>query len=187
VANENETIAPKPAEAGKAAEARATEVKRQAEELTQAAAARVRKIVDNSAVETQRVTEKTMEQANRTAETLFKAAEDAAEFSRGNVEAFAKAAQAYVAGMQDLGRFGMAIVQGMTDHALEGAKALTSVKSLQEAAQVQANYTRSAIEKAVSESARFQEAALKVAEQSFAPLSARMTLAVEKFSRQNAA
>ena len=35
----------------------------------------------------------------------------------------------------------------------------------------------------MSETAKLQEAALKLAEQAFAPLSARMTLAVEKFGK----
>jgi phasin family protein len=113
----------------------------------------------------------------------MKAAGDAAEFGRGNVEALTKATQAYVAGVQDLGRQTFALMQGLTDHAIEGAKALAAVKSIQEAAQIQANYTRAAIEKSVNESAKLGENALKLAEQSFAPLTARVTLAVEKFGR----
>lgn len=131
--------------------------------------------------------EKTMTDANKAAESMMKAAEQMAEFGRGNVEAFTKAAQLYVTGVQDLGKHTVTVMQGLTDHAIEGAKALSTVKSLQEAAQVQTTYARGAIEKVVSESAKMQEAALKLAEQSFAPLSARMTVAVEKFSRPLAA
>jgi len=39
------------------------------------------------------------------------------------------------------------------------------------------------MEKSLAETAKLQEAALKLAETSFAPLSARMTLAVEKFAK----
>jgi len=145
------------------------------------------RIVAEGAQQVKQIMEKTMDQANRAAETMFKAAEEMAEFGRGNVEAMTRATQTYVAGVQDLGRHAMAMMQGLTDHALEGAKALTTVKSLQEAAQVQANYSRTAMEKAITETVKLQEAALKVAEQSFAPLSARMTVAVERFSRPIAA
>ena len=124
-----------------------------------------------------------MEQVNRAAENIFKAAEEAAAFGRGNVEALAKSAQAYVSGVQDLNRQTMAMVQGLTDQALDGAKALSGVRSLKEAAEIQANLTRATFERAVSETTKLQEAALKVAEQSFAPLSARVTLAVEKMGR----
>jgi phasin family protein len=131
--------------------------------------------------------EKTMEQATKTAEGLFKAAEEAAEFSRGNLEAVAKATQVYVAGVQDLGKQTLAMVQGLADHTVAGAKALGTVKSLKEAAEIQATYARAALEKSFSETAKLQEAALKLAEASFAPISARMTLAVEKFSKPLAA
>ena len=126
--------------------------------------------------------EKGMEKVTKTTEGLFKAAEEAAEFGRGNVEAVAKATQIYVAGVQDLGKQAMAVFQGLTDQAVEGAKALSTVRSLKEATEIQATFARSAIERSISESAKLQEAALKLAEQSFAPLSARMTLAVEKMS-----
>ncbi|TCZ65584.1 phasin family protein [Roseicella aquatilis] len=131
--------------------------------------------------------EKTMEQVTKTTEGLLKAAEQAAEFSRGNVEAVTKATQIYVAGVQDLGKQTFAMVQGLTDHTVAGAKALGTVKSLKEAAEIQATFARAALEKSFSESAKLQEAALKLAEASFAPISARMTLAVEKFSKPVAA
>ncbi|MDO9707204.1 phasin family protein [Paracraurococcus lichenis] len=131
--------------------------------------------------------ERTMEQATKTAEGLFKAAEEAAEFGRGNLEAVAKATQVYVAGVQDLGKQTFALVQGLADHTVAGAKALGSVKSLKEAADIQASYARAAMEKSFTETAKLQEAALKLAEASFAPISARMTLAVEKFSKPIAA
>jgi phasin family protein len=131
--------------------------------------------------------EMTMDQATKTTEGLFKAAEEAAEFSRGNLEAVAKATQVYVAGVQDLGKQTLALVQGLADHTVAGAKALTTVKSLKEAADIQATYARAALEKSFSETAKLQEAALKLAEASFAPISARMTLAVEKFSKPLAA
>lgn len=128
-----------------------------------------------------------MQQANKAAETMMKAAEEAAEFGRGNVEAMTKATQIYVAGVQDLGRQTFAIMQGLTDHALAGAKALSGVKSLHEAAQIQSNFARAAIEKSVAESAKLGEAALKLTEEAMAPITARMTLASEKAFRPSLA
>ena len=93
----------------------------------------------------------------------------------------AKATQLYVAGVQDLGKQTMAMVQGLADQAIAGAKALSTVKSLKEAAEIQATYTRAAMERSLRRRRKLQEAALKLVETSFAPLSARMTLAVEKF------
>ena len=170
-------------------ETKVAEVKKLVTEAAQATAAQVQAAAApatkaaNAVPAQARVTmEKSMDQVNKATEGFFKAAEEAAEFSRGNVEAVAKATQVYVAGVQDLSKQAVAVLQGLTDQAIEGAKALSSVKSLKEAAEIQATFTRSAIERSFTETAKLQEAALKLAEQSFAPLSARVTLAVEKFA-----
>ncbi len=163
------------------------DVKKAVNESAQANAAYVRMLADESAGAARATKEKSMEQVNRAAENIFKAAEEAAAFGRGNVEALAKSAQAYVSGVQDLSRQAAAMVQGLTEQALEGAKAFSNVRSLKEAAEIQANLTRATFERAVSETTKLQEAALKVAEQSFAPLSARITAAAEKVSRPIAA
>ena len=167
--------------------AKVAEVKKLASESAQANAAYARMLVDESASGTRKTTEKGMEQVNRAADGMFKAAEEAAAFGRGNVEALAKATQIYVSGVQDLSRQSMALVQGLTEQALESAKALSGVRSLKEAAEVQAGLARTTFERTISDTTKLQETALKVAEQTFAPLSARVTLAVEKMGRPLAA
>ena len=156
-------------------------------ETAQASAAYGRMLADESATRTHAMKEKGMEQVNRAAGTVFKAAEDAAEFGRGNLEALAKSTQAYVSGVQDLNRQTVALVQGLAEQAVEGAKAFSGVRSLKEAAEIQARVARAAFERAISDGTKLQETALKVVEQTVAPLSARMTLAVEKMSRPIAA
>lgn len=163
------------------------EGKKMAGETAQAGAAYTRMLADESADSARAAAGKGINQANRAAETMLKAAEEAAAFGRGNVEAFTKSAQAYVSGVQDLSRQTMAMVQGLTEQALENAKALSGVRSLKEAAEIQANLTRAAFERTVSEATKLQETALKVAEQSFAPLSARVTVAAEKMGRTSVA
>ncbi|MBR0684154.1 phasin family protein [Roseomonas eburnea] len=150
-------------------------------------AAQAQKIVTEGAAQARAAMEKGMEQMSKGAEGLMKAAEEAAEFGRGNVEAFTKAAQTWAVGTQDLARQAMALAQGLTDHTLESAKALAAVKSLNEAAEVQAKFAKAALEKAVAESAKLQEAVFKLTEQSVAPISARMTVAMEKMSKPLAA
>lgn len=163
------------------------EVKKLAGESAQATAAYGRMLMDERAAGTRAAAEKGMNQVNRAADGMFKAAEEAAAFGRGNAEALAKSAQAYVSGVQDLSRQAVAMVQGLADQALESAKALSGVRSLKEATEIQAGLARTAFERTVNDATKLQETALKVAEQSFAPLSARMTLAVEKMSRPIAA
>ncbi|MBW6396705.1 TIGR01841 family phasin [Roseomonas sp. HJA6] len=160
-----------------------TDVKKLAAEGT----AQAQKFVTEGAEKARAAMEKGMEQMTKGAEGFMKAAEDVAEFSRGNVEAVTKAAQTWATGAQDLARQAMALAQGLTDHTLEGAKALAAVKSLNEAAEIQTKFAKAAVEKTVAETAKFQEAVFKLTEASVAPLSARMTAAMEKFAKPLAA
>lgn len=124
-----------------------------------------------------------VDQLTKTTEGFYKSAEDAVEFGRGNFEAFTKATQAYVTGLQDLSRQAFAVAQGFGEQAVENAKALASVKSLKEAADLQAGFVRTSLEKSVAETTKLNEAAFKLAEQASAPIAARWTLAVEKFTK----
>ncbi|WP_203073369.1 phasin family protein [Falsiroseomonas ponticola] len=150
-------------------------------------AAQTKKIIDNGATTARAAMEKGMEQATKTAEGFFKAAEEAAEFGRGNIEAFTKATQTLTVGFQDLGKQYFAVSQALTDHALESAKALAAVKSLKEAADIQAAFAKASLERTMSEATKLQEAAYRLAEQASAPLAARVTLAVEKMGKPLAA
>jgi hypothetical protein len=152
-----------------------------------AAAAQAKTVIEEGATQARAAMEKGMEQATKTAEGFFKAAEEAAEFSRGNLEAVTKAAQTWAVGVQDLGKQMFAVSQALTDHALESAKALAAVKSLKEAADIQASFVKASMERAMSETAKINETAFRLAEQASAPLTARVTLAVEKFGKPLAA
>ncbi|WP_137178202.1 phasin family protein [Roseomonas sp. AR75] len=152
-----------------------------------AGAAQAKTMMDEGANQARAAMEKNMEQVTKTAEGFFKAAEEAAEFGRGNIEAMTKAAQTFATGMQDIGKQVFAVQQALTDHAMESAKALAAVKSLKEAADIQAAFAKASMERSMSEAAKLQEATFKLAEQAYAPLTARMTLAVEKFGKPLAA
>lgn len=146
-----------------------------------------KKMVEESTVQARAAVEKTMETANKTAADLMKAAEDAAEFSRGNLEALTKASQLYVTGVQDLSRQAMAMFQAFSEHAIEGVKAMSAMKSMKDAADFQASFTKTAFERAVNDTTKISEAAMKLAETSIEPISARMTLAMEKIAKPLAA
>lgn len=147
----------------------------------------VQKAIESGTVQTRAAVEKGMDQASKAAGDMMKAAEDAAEFGRGNLEAVTKASQLYMTGIQDLSRQTMALFQALSDHTLEGMKTLSSVKSLKDAAEFQASFTKTTFERAMNDTVKLQEAAIKVAEQAFAPLTARMSVAMEKVAKPIAA
>jgi phasin family protein len=109
------------------------------------------------------------------------------EFGRGNFEAVTKAGQLYVTGVQDLSRQTLAMFQALSEHAIEGVKTLSSVKSLKEAADFQASFAKASFERAMNDTAKLQEAAMKLAETTMEPLTARLTLAMEKMAKPLAA
>lgn len=153
----------------------------------EAGTAAFRKIAEDGAAQTRAAVEQGVAGANRAAEGVFKAAQEAVEFGRGNLEAVAKASQTYVVGAQEIGRQTYGMVQALAEHAFESARAFAGVKSVKEAADLQAAYARGAVEKAVAESAKIGEATLRLVEQTAAPITARAQVAAERLARPLAA
>lgn len=116
-------------------------------------------------------------------EKVMKTAEELVAFNQGNVEAMVKSGQIWAAGMQDLGKQMAATAQASFEESMSTFKALTSVKSLKDAFDVQSSFARATLEKTVAESGKLTDASLKLTEQTLAPITARMSLAVEKFAK----
>lgn len=126
--------------------------------------------------ETQAKVKEGMEKAMRTAEEFMA-------FSQGNVEAMMKSSQIWAAGVQDISKQMAATAQASFDETMATFKAFSSVKSLKDAVDLQAGLARSTLEKTLSESGKLTDASFKLTEQALAPITARVTLAVEKFAK----
>lgn len=159
------------------------EMKTPAMDAAVAGAAQAKKMFEDGTAQARAAVEQSVAQATKAAEGFMKAAEEAAEFGRGNLEAVSKSAQLWTVGAQDIARQYFAVAQSYTDTALEGAKALAAVKSLKEAAEIQASYAKSAMEKAMTDATKLNEASVKLAEAVFAPITARMQFAVSKMGK----
>lgn len=112
-----------------------------------------------------------------------RAAEDAAHFSRDTAAAMTQAGQATIAGMQELSRQLATALQAMTEQAIETGRALASVKSLQEATELQTRYARTAFDHAVAEQGKLQATLVKLSETTFAPFTARMQAAMAQAAK----
>ena len=73
--------------------------------------------------------------------------------------------------------------QASFDETMSTFKALSSAKSLKDAFELQASLARTTIEKTLAESGKLTDASMKLTEQTLAPLTARVSLAVEKFTK----
>ena len=149
--------------------------------------AQAQKLFADGTAQARAAMEKGVEEAQKAAAQFVKAGEDAVEFSRGNVEAMTQAAQFYFTGVQDLSRQAIASAQSLSEQTIEGVKAMSAAKSLKDVTDLQASLFRTTFEKSVADMKALHEASVKLAEGSFAPLSARFTLAVEKFAKPVAA
>jgi phasin family protein len=116
-------------------------------------------------------------------EKAMKTAEEFVAFSQGNIEAIVKSSQIWAAGVQDLSKHMAAAAQASLDESMSAFKALTGVKSLKDAFELQSSFARSALEKSLSESGKLTDASFKLTEQALAPITARVTVAVEKFAK----
>jgi phasin family protein len=112
----------------------------------------------------------------------MKTAEQMTAFSQGNVEALMKSSQIFTAGLTEMSKLMAATARANLDETMAAFKALATVKSVKEAVELQTSFARTSMEKAMSESGKITEHSLKLAEQTFAPLTARVNAAVETFS-----
>jgi phasin family protein len=116
-------------------------------------------------------------------EKAMKTAEDFVAFGQGNMEAVMKSGQIWAAGVQDLSKHLAATAQASIDQTVSTFKALTGVKSFKDAFEIQSTFARATIEKTMAESGKLTDASFKLTEQALAPLTARVTAAVEKFGK----
>lgn len=127
--------------------------------------------------------ERTQAKMKEGMEKAMKTAEEFVSFSQGNLEAFVKSGQIWAAGVQDISKQVAATAQASFEETLSTFRALSGVKSLKDAIDLQTSLARTTFEKTLAESGRLTDASMKLAEQTIAPLTARVTLAVEKFAK----
>ena len=114
---------------------------------------------------------------------VMKTAEDMMTFGQANLEAFTRSGQIWAAGVQDLGKQVAATAQAQMQQTVETMKAMAGIRSIKDALDLQSNLARASMEKVVAETGKLTDASMKLAEQTMAPLAARMTVAMEKLGR----
>lgn len=116
-------------------------------------------------------------------EKITATTEEFVTFGQANVEAFVKSSQIWATGVQDLQKTLAATAQAQMDAAMSTLKALSGVKSVKEAFDLHSTLARSSVETAVAETGKLTDASMKLAEQAIAPITARVTIAMEKFGK----
>ena len=102
------------------------------------------------------------------------------EFQKGNFEALVESGKILAGGMQDMGRTYVEEAKSAAETVQGDVKKFAAVKSPTELFQLQGEIARRNFDAMVSTTSKNTEAMLKLANEAFAPLSSRMSLAAEK-------
>jgi phasin family protein len=123
------------------------------------------------------------EQFAKAAETHFKAADEAAAFGKSNIEAFIQAGSVFFQGFEELTRSFVGLTQAQVEAGMSAAKAMIGARTLTELTDLQSSYGKSAFDHAVCDATHISELAIKVANDTMEPLSARLTATMEHISK----
>jgi len=139
--------------------------------------------VTSEAVETVASIKPTQPTITQGMKTMMKTTEDFVAFGQANLEAFVKSGQIWSAGVQELTKQIATSAKASFDESISTFKAMSTVKSVKEAMDLQSSFAKAALEKAMAESNKLTDASIKLTEQTLAPITARVTVAVETFGK----
>ncbi len=117
----------------------------------------------------------------------FKGYDELAGFGKDNVEAVMKSGAIMARGAQAFNDVWLGLARASVEDAVGAAKALFGCKTLPEVVEVQTGLAQAQYEKFVTDSRRLSNMSAKLAENASAPITARVTVAVEKFTKPLAA
>jgi hypothetical protein len=108
---------------------------------------------------------------------------EATEFAKGNVEAIVESGKIYAAGVQDLGKSYVDEAKSAYETLTADLKEMAAIKSPTELFQLQGKIMRRNFDALVATGSKNTEAMVKLANDTFAPISGRVNLAAEKLAK----
>lgn len=105
------------------------------------------------------------------------------DLGRGNMEAVVESSRILAAGLQDIGRTTLEETRTAYQGLTEDVKRMAGVKSPTEMLQLQSEWARRSFDALVAQTSRNAETMLKLANDTVAPLSSRVSVTVEKLSK----
>jgi len=105
---------------------------------------------------------------------------DYAEFTKGNVEAVVESGKVLTEGLQDMGTNFVAESRSLFESVSADVKGMAAAKSPTDLIQLQSEMFRKGFDDAVAYGSKNTEAMIKIASDAIAPISSRVSLAVEK-------
>jgi len=112
-----------------------------------------------------------------------KAAEDLAELTRANLEAFVDAGRIAVEGSRALGQDVIASSRQGVEQAADAVRSFAEAKSPTEFLQLQGEFARSSFDRLVAESSKLTESMVKLAGEAIQPISNRASVSAERLNK----
>ncbi len=111
-----------------------------------------------------------------------KAVEELSDIARGNIDAIVEASRIAASGAQSIAQKAIAKSRDNVELAADTVRSMTEAKNPSDLLQLQAEFVRGAFDRFVSESSNLTESMVKLAGESFQPISNRATRNVERFN-----
>lgn len=108
---------------------------------------------------------------------------EASDFTKGNAEAIVESGKIFAAGMKDFGMTCVGEAKAAAAATNADLKELTSVKTPADFVKLQGEIARRNFETALAFGSQSSEVLLKVAGEAYAPISSRLSLAMEKIKK----
>ena len=117
----------------------------------------------------------------------FKSYEDIVSFGKDNVDAVVKTNAILVKGLQDIHNVLFGIAQTQLEGQVAATKKLLGCKTFKDVMEAQADLARTSYAKALDDSRKITDLSVKLAEEATQPITKRVNVTVEKFSKPLAA
>ena len=111
-----------------------------------------------------------------------KVAEELADLTRANVEAFVESGRVAAEGARSIGQDVVALSRDGVEQTADVIRSLAEAKSPTEYLQLQGEFARASFDRMVAESSKLTETVVKLAGEAFQPLSNRATANAERFN-----
>ena len=122
------------------------------------------------------------ERGQELAKKSQKVAEELADLARANVEAIVEAGRVASEGARSLGQDVVAKQRNSFEQAADAIRSLAEAKSPTEYLQLQSDFARASFDRMVAESSKLTESMVKLAGETFQPLSNRASANAERFN-----
>jgi len=140
----------------------------------------VKKFAEDAKARTEALTADFQERSKEALAKSSKLAEEAVEFNKANVEALVEAGKIAAKNLETLGQEGVAFARKSFEDTSAALKGYTAVKSPAEFFKLYAENSKKAFDAAVAQTSKTSELVVKMANDSFAPISNRVSVISSK-------